>query len=772
MADGMELIDAMMDQAFQDQEEAGPAAAAGGGGAPLDESLASDDWGDGELLLPDASEEAARARGPRPAPGPGREGGETRISGELRDILETALETEPEPEPEPRPAATAGPPARPAEPPPRAAPPSGTLSPVRSEGGGVGGAAPSPVALTPGEDRPSSPSSANVSARASESSFESFVSTSESSIAIESTPEQSEDESESDGAVGEGGGPEPAPAAKPALPDNFLSDSYQVSDSSAMSTPRSEVVRTPRSGGLLTPRSEQRTPRSIAETSEYYTDSFVSEGESAPEVATPFPVAGSPRDAAGVRDGGPQGAASGLGSASSRSVAPERRGGAESPSSEAGTPPDTARRAQIARAAQVWHSGQLGKAFRGWRAKVEAFNKMRKGLLDFVVTWQTIRLKVAFDAWVAALVESYVEESFQEGEAARGTARSPPPAADEPSVEEDIPAEGFARDGRGSASPFAGPGSPGGRGAEDGSFSFGEETPGWRRGSFETASLASTPAQSPAAATDGRPSMLSSPSPEVSPLRAVEESGSPTSVLLERVRRNTGGGAPERRAKSGGFRSLIDRARRNSEPPEAGKENLYPIHLLAQLHYIRSPILDGLDKDIDAIEQRLKKAADEPFDEARARDAYMASRLALLRRKEAVAEFRLRMENSFEGVPLDVFRNIEHLERELSYVSEKAEVDWYLLGMRRLSKSVQLRDAADKLLRPETRPRERARAPTPVSDAVLDNLERSLREERSLTQVEEENAAVAKLLRNSQSLVRASEHVLASYGLVRASLDA
>ena len=92
--------------------------------------------------------------------------------------------------------------------------------------------------------------------------------------------------------------------------------------------------------------------------------------------------------------------------------------------------------------------------------------------------------------------------------------------------------------------------------------------------------------------------------------------------------------------------------------------------------------------------------------------------------------------------------------------------------MRRLSKSVQLRDAADKLLRPETGPRVRARAPTPVSDAVLDNLDRSLREERSLTQVEEENAAVAKLLHNSQSLVRASEHVLASYGLVRASLDA
>ena len=763
MADGMELIDAMMDQAFQDQE-AGRAAA---GGAPLDESLASDDWGDGELLLPDASEEAARARGPRPAPGPGREGGETRISGELRDILETALETEPEPEPRPP---AAGPPARPAEPPPRAASPSGSISPVRSEGGSVGGGAPSPVALTPGEDRPSSPSSANVSARASESSFESFVSTSESSIAIESTPEQSEDESESDGeagvdAVGEGGGPEPA--AKPALPDNFLSDSYQVSDSSAMSTPRSEAVRTPRSGGLLTPRSEQRTPRSIAETSEChtYTDSFVSEGESAEEVATPPPVAWSPRD------GGPQDAASGPGSASSRSVASELRGGAGSPSSEAGTPPDTARRAQIARAAQVWHSGQLGKAFRGWRAKVEAFNKMRKGLLDFVVTWQTIRLKVAFDAWVAALVESYVQESFQEGEADRGTAGSPPPAADEPSVEEDIPAEGFGRDGRGSASPFAEPGSPGGLGAEDGSFSFGEETPGWRRGSFELASLASTLAQTPAAAIDGRPSMLSSPS-EVSPLRAVEESGSPTSVLLERVRRNTGRGGPKRLAKSGGFRGLIDRARRNSEPEEGEKENLYPIHLLAQLHYIRSPILDGLDKDIDAIEQRLKKAADKPFDEARARDAYMESRLALLRRKEAVAEFRLRMENSFEGVPLDVFRNIEHLERELSYVSEKAEVDWYLLGMRRLSKSVQLRDAADKLLRPETGPRVRARAPTPVSDAVLDNLDRSLREERSLTQVEEENAAVAKLLHNSQSLVRASEHVLASYGLVRASLDA
>lgn len=763
MADGMELIDAMVDQAFQDQE-AGRAAA---GGAPLDESLASDDWGDGELLLPDASEEAARARGSRPAPGPGGEGGETRISGELRDILETALETEPEPEPRPP---AAGPPARPAEPPPLAASPSGSISPVRSEGRSVGGGAPSPVALTPGEDRPSSPSSANVSARASESSFESFVSTSESSIAIESTPEQSEDESESDGeagvdAVGEGGGPEPA--AKPALPDNFLSDSYQVSDSSAMSTPRSEAVRTPRSGGLLTPRSEQRTPRSIAETSEChtYTDSFVSEGESAQEVATPPPVAGSPRD------GGPQDAASGPGSASSQSVASELRGGAGSPSSEAGTPPDTARRAQIARAAQVWHSGQLGKAFGGWRAKVEAFNKMRKGLLDFVVTWQTIRLKVAFDAWVAALVESYVQESFQEGEADRGTAGSPPPAADEPSVEEDIPAEGFGRDGRGSASLFAEPGSPGGLGAEDGSFSFGEETPGWRRGSFKSASLASTPAQSPAAAIDGRPSMRSSPS-EVSPLRAVEESGSPTSVLLERVRRNTGRGAPKRLAKSGGFRGLIDRARRNSEPPEGEKENLYPIHLLAQLHYIRSPILDGLDKDIDAIEQRLKKAADEPFDEARARDAYMESRLALLRRKEAVAEFRLRMENSFEGVPLDVFRNIEHLERELSYVSEKVEVDWYLLGMRRLSKSVQLREAADKLLRPETGPRVRERAPTPVSDAVLDNLDRSLREERSLTQVEEENAAEAKLLHNSQSLVRASEHVLASYGLVRASLDA
>ena len=70
MADGMELIDAMVDQAFQDQE-AGRAAA---GGAPLDESLASDDWGDGELLLPDASEEAARARGSRPAPGPGAPG--------------------------------------------------------------------------------------------------------------------------------------------------------------------------------------------------------------------------------------------------------------------------------------------------------------------------------------------------------------------------------------------------------------------------------------------------------------------------------------------------------------------------------------------------------------------------------------------------------------------------------------------------------------------------------------------------------------------------
>ena len=55
MADGMELIDAMMDQAFQDQE-AGPAAA---GGAPLDESLASDDWGDGELLLPDAEKLAS-----------------------------------------------------------------------------------------------------------------------------------------------------------------------------------------------------------------------------------------------------------------------------------------------------------------------------------------------------------------------------------------------------------------------------------------------------------------------------------------------------------------------------------------------------------------------------------------------------------------------------------------------------------------------------------------------------------------------------------------
>ena len=67
-------------------------------------------------------------------------------------------------------------------------------------------------------------------------------------------------------------------------------------------------------------------------------------------------------------------------------------------------------------------------------------DKSQKRLLDFVVTWQTIR-KVAFDAWVAALVESYVQESFQEGEADRGTAGSPPPAADEPSVEEDIPAE-------------------------------------------------------------------------------------------------------------------------------------------------------------------------------------------------------------------------------------------------------------------------------------------------------------------------------------------